>query len=213
MGKTISVHVAFDATALVEAKATVTASEAQYLNRASLRLSKDLIYVLPKQWVHVEKLAQPFNGYDNFKAVYVVGMDIAGHPIEIQSIGYNSLKTTFYGTDAEPKELELVESKGRQVIKQQGTNVFKGERPPFKVTEDLHPYVARDFAFKLVKRSDCFIPALKQINKVWTYFLDDDGKVAGEFKLINLYEPATIPAQIDWKDLKGFENLSQIFDL
>lgn len=213
MGKTISVHVGFDATAVMETKATVKAREEMHINRASLRLSKDLIYVLPKQWVHLEKLAIPYKGHNNFKAVYVVGMDVVGHPIEIQSIGYNSLKTTFYGTDVEPMELELVESKGRQVIKQQGTNVFKGERPPFKVTEDLHPYVARDFAFKLVKRSDCFIPELKQINKVWTYFLDDDGKVAGEFKLLNLYESVTIPDVLDWKDLKGFENLGQIFDL
>lgn len=212
MGKTISVFVAFNEKSVVAGKATVTASEANFLNRASLRLSPDLIYVMPKQWVHTEKLVRPFNGYDNFKAVYVIGLNKDGIIVECQSIGYNSLKSTFYGTENEPMELSLVDKGDRKVIEQVGKNVFKGERPPFKVTEDLHPYVARDFAFKLIKREYAFLPTLKQINNVWTYFMKND-KVAGEYKPLNTYEATEIPATHEWKDVRGFENLGYIFDL
>lgn len=141
--------------------ATLTDTQIENLNRVSTRLSLDLIYVIPRQWVHSEKLNTPINGNDRSNKVFAFGFTESGDLKEVVTLSINGLRDRHYGVIKDTPNLKLPVVKNDNGLwrLEPGTSSFSvfsdGSSVPFK-TEGNKVYVSEDFSFKVLSRNNCY---------------------------------------------------------
>lgn len=155
MGKSI---IDFDEKS-IKGKAVLTEKQITSLNYGnSQRLRKDLVYVVPKQWIHSEEMV--INDVTHLSPkVFCVGYDDKGTAQVVTSISVNTLRARHLGKVSDGiLEIHLKkDDKGllRAAEKQQQYPVMVSGNLPLKV-EGKEAYTTRDFAFKVNDRYPVF---------------------------------------------------------
>ena len=110
VGKSIQARVEYDATAIVGVS-TFTATQLRAIMfEGGTRLRQDLTYVIPRQWVHDEKLKQAFNGYDRSRKVFVIGINDEGQCVTSLTLGVSGLRSSYYGEATEQLTISAVKN-------------------------------------------------------------------------------------------------------
>lgn len=155
MGKSI---IDFDEKS-VKGKAQLTDKQVESFKYGnSQRLRKDLVYVVPKQWIHSEEME--VNGVKRLSPkVFCVGYDADGTAQVVTSISVNTLRARHLGKVADGiLEIQLKkDDKGllRAAERQQQYPVMVSGNLPLKV-DGKEAYTTRDFAFKVNDRYPVF---------------------------------------------------------
>lgn len=180
--KPIEVKIGFNPE-LVKNAAELTESQiSSILNQQSPRLRKDLIYVVPKQVVHVEQLPQAINGREFSNRVFVLGFNAEGTLVEIVSLSINGLRQTHYGPTDNPLRVEAEIRGGLHRIPRgavQQYSVFSVGSFPIHI-QGKNALIPRDFAFKVNGRVNCYTANFVQLESgvnegKWDMVVDSEG--------------------------------------
>lgn len=159
------VRIEFNAAAL-HGKAEFNAKQLANLEyTGAIRLNPDLLYVIPKQWVHSENLLRPINGKDKSNKVFVLGFKDE-HLETVFSLALNGLNQQFYGTVREnPKMLISAVQNGDNLYRAiAGTSQIsvwtKGGLPVY--VQGSNAYIPYDVAFRLVGREAVWTGKFKE---------------------------------------------------
>ena len=134
------------------------------------RLNSDLIYVIPRQWIHSSKLKRPINGKETSNKVYVLGFNAEGQMVTVLTIALNSLTQQFYGLVKDgPLVISAVkngDSLYRAIAGTSQTSVWLKGGLPLRV-QNKNVYISRDIAFKLSSRESVYTGKFKQVSNGW----------------------------------------------
>lgn len=217
MGKTISCYVAFDPSKVEDKKAVLNSKQANALafGQSVARLSPDLIYVVPKQWVHSRKLNAPINGVTHSLCVYVFGFDKGGNLVELQELSTSSLTARHYGStdnDAPRIIAERNDSNLWRVRTGQGhvNGVVNNGAVPFITIpidgNNSNAYVPKNITLKLNRRGEFYVLGFESVaNGYDVKHVEDNGEDVVKFdtRALNIYDQVDADFTTDWEDVKG----------
>lgn len=217
MGKVISCYVAFDPSMVEDKKAVLNEKQANALafGQSVARLSPDLVYVVPKQWVHARKLSRPFNGVTHSLCVYAFGFDKGGNLVESQELSTSSLTARHYGSTAEAAPRIIVERNDSnlwRVKNGQGqvSGVIKNGTLPFiNVPIDegkSNAYVPKNVSLKLNNRDEFYVLGFESVGEGYDVkHVEDNGEAVVKFdkRALNIYDQVEADFVTDWEDVKG----------
>ena len=208
VGKSIQARVEYDATVIVGVSKFTAAQLRSIMFEGATRLRTDLTYVIPKQWVHDEKLKQSFNGYDTSRKVFVIGLNDEGQCVTVLTLGVSGLRSSYYGEATEQIMISAVKNAAglhRAISGTELISVF--DKGNFKLTgeESGKAFVAKDFAFKMTGRHQVLIGKFKAIgrgdNVKWdmiTKSIDGSDYLDLGFTSMNRYEQLDVVPEINW---------------
>lgn len=169
-----------------------------------VRLREDLVYVIPRQWIHNEKLTRAFRGHEFSKKVFLLGVDPeSGSVATVSTLSINSLQSSYYGDVEEWPNLKISAIFRNGVYRApQGTSmhsVFDNGGVTF-LDKDNHAYVAHEMAFKVGKRHSVWVTELNNTgtpeNPIWDMSTISDGD-SKYLKLVqttmNRFTEVTVP--------------------
>lgn len=217
MGKTISVYVAFDPSMVEDKKAVLNEKQANALafGQSVARLSPDLVYVVPKQWVHARQLSRPFNGVTHSLCVYAFGFDKGGNLVESQELSISSLTVRHYGsTDYDAPRIIAERNANNlwRVKTGQGhvNGVVNNGMVPF-ITVPIddntsNAYVPKNISLKLKKRDEFYVLGFESVSNGYDVkHVEDNGEDIVKFdtRALNIYDLVDADFTTDWEDVKG----------
>lgn len=158
MANKITCRVDFDTNAIAEPVAKLNDKQVANYQTTAQRLRSDLTYVVPKQWVHSEKVT--VNGRESkSNKIFAIGVDSNGNAITAVSLSVNGLRNRHYGKVKDNPALKIkAEQRDGLWRAVQGTSqesVFSQGALPMTVIGDT-AYINRNFAFKIVGRESCY---------------------------------------------------------
>lgn len=195
MGKSI---IDFDEKS-VKGKAQLTDKQVESFNYGnSQRLRKDLVYVVPKQWIHSEEMM--VQGVTRLSPkVFCVGYSADGTAQVVTSVSINTLRARHLGKVADGiLEIQLKKNDAgllRAAEKQQQFPVMVSGNLPLQV-EGNGAFVKRDFAFKVNDRYPVFNFKFKETAKgsgKWNILAKEGTAIADlDTPTVNEYEETGI---------------------
>ena len=163
-----SIRLDFDPSKVGEI-ATFTDTQLRNLNSQSQRLRQDLVYVICPQWVHVEKLATPVNGYDTSNRIFALGVNEQGVPVAGVTLSVNGLRATHYGVIKDNPGMKIEAAPNTQGLMRavggSQTRVFSLGALPIKTTADKRAYITRPFAFRIAGNNECYAVSFTETAK------------------------------------------------
>lgn len=217
MGKTISCYVAFDPSMVEDKKAVLNSKQANALSfgQGVARLSPDLIYVIPKQWVHSRKLNAPINGVTHSNSIYAFGFDKGGNLVEVQELSTSTLTVRHYGsTDYDAPRIIAERNANNlwRVKTGQGhvNGVVNNGMVPFITVpiddNNSNAYVPKNIALKLNKRGEFYVLGFESVSNGFDVkHVEDNGEDVVKFdtRALNIYDQVDADFTTDWEDVKG----------
>ncbi len=189
----------------VAGKATFEGKKLEALNYGnSQRLRRDLTYVVPKQWVHAEKVI--IDGEEKTSPkVFAIGYDDTDSPVVVTSVSINTLRARHLGKalDGAPT-IKLVKKDGllRAATQPQQYPVMVSGNLPIQVVGN-EAKVARDFAFKVTDRYTVYNFKFKETSegsgkwnilaKAGTDIADLEPRVVNEYSETDVVSSDTCP--------------------
>lgn len=211
VGKSIQARVEYDATAIVGVSTFTAAQLRAIMFEGATRLRNDLTYVIPRQWVHDEKLKQTFNGYDTSRKVFVIGINNEGQCVTVLTLGVSGLRSSNYGEATDKLLISAVKNAAglhRAISGTELISVFEKGHFTLKGEDTGKAYVAEDFAFKVVGRHQVYVGKFKAIGRgdslKWDMLTQ---KVDGQEYLdlgitsMNRYEQQDVVPEILWDQI------------
>lgn len=208
VGKSIQARVEYDVTAIAGVSTFSAAQLRSIMFEGGTRLRQDLTYVIPRQWVHDEKLKQSFNGYDTSRKVFVIGINDEGQCVSVLTLGVSGLRSSYYGEATEQIRISAVKNAAglhRAISGTELISVF--DKGNFKLTgeESGKAYVAENFAFKVTGRHQVLVGKFKSIGRgdslkwdMLTKTIDGSDYLDLGFTSMNRYEQQDIVPEINW---------------
>lgn len=186
-------------------KAEMTEKELdRFMNSQSMQLSRDLIYGVYDQYVHVSDLARPIGKYTTAKRIFIIGFD-NGNPVDIKEISCNGVRQLHYG------DLETVgmhEAENRDGVLRIPTSVraqslFTGGIPQWD--KDGNSLIVKKFAFRVKDRNKKAVANyVERGDGKWDVeTVNQDGKQYVKFSALDLneYEMCEFPTTLSAKEI------------
>lgn len=199
----------YDASSVVKGRAKTSDKQASNFTfgQNSNRLRADLIYVIPRQWAHIEKVNVRDVVRDSVK-VYAVGVNQDGVALMTTTLSLNGLTQRHYGDAADNLKVEAIKNEKGLYRMSPGvrqTSVFAKGTTPIKVVkdgDDNYAYIPRDFAFQVTDRGDKLITTFSQVSGTNDWNIDhykEDGKELVKFSpaTLNTYEEVDKVPELD----------------
>lgn len=201
MANKSQVRIEFDAGSL-RGKAEFSAKQLTNLEyTGSIRLRPDLIYVIPRQWVHKAQLLRTINGKDTSNKVFIIGFNKDRQVETVFTMALNGLTQQFYGLLEDFPTLLISAVKNadnlyRAVAGTSQTSVWLKGGLPIR-TKGSNAYIPYDVAFSLSGRKSVWCGKFKEESpgrwNMLTKYVNDDLFLDLGIQSMNLYTAEELP--------------------
>lgn len=165
-------------------------------NSTSVRLRRDLTYVVIPQWVHDYTLKRPIGDAKVSKKVFVFGLNDKNEIENVLTLSVNGLRQSHYGRVSDNPKLaiasEVRDGLNRATSGTSMSSVFKDGALPLRKNDAKQGYIDRPFAFKVIDRDEFFVTGqMKKVATGWdmpTETVDGKSYIKIVPQTLNIYQ-------------------------